>query len=165
MIFALFTALVLPAQAARSEVYTENAMSPDSSLFYTADDLYQAAQAYGAEGRAAYVKSRFTFDSIWPLVYAAFLGTGISWLYKRAFRESSAWQLANLAPLLGALLDYLENLSTSIVMVLYPTRAFVIGAMAPILTLLKWVLIGSSFGLLMLGIAVALWRRTQGTPT
>ncbi|NBD35726.1 MAG: hypothetical protein GVY30_06970, partial [Chloroflexi bacterium] len=74
-IFLLFTALVLPRQAAQSEAETGEAGSPDTSLFYAPDELYRLAEAYGPSGRAAYIRARFTFDVIWPLVYTAFLST------------------------------------------------------------------------------------------
>ena len=59
--------------------------SPDQSFFYSTGDLYRMADAFGAAGRAAYVRARWTFDVVWPLVYTFFLATAISWLGKRAF--------------------------------------------------------------------------------
>jgi hypothetical protein len=158
-IFLLFSALVLPGQSARAETYAGSVGSPDMSLLYSPDDLYDTAEAYGAEGRAAYVRSRYTFDVIWPLVYALFLSTAISWVYDRAFPPHGGWRLANLAPLLGALFDYLENASTSIVMLRYPNQTVVLDALAPILTLVKWVFVGGSFALLLMGAGVGIWRR------
>jgi hypothetical protein len=40
VIFLLFSALVLPGQAARAETDTRNAGSPDISFYYSADDIY-----------------------------------------------------------------------------------------------------------------------------
>jgi len=74
------------------------------------------AESYGTEGRKAYVRARFTFDLVWPIVYAAFLTTTISWLYGRTSAPGSRWRLANLVPLAAALLDYGENACTSLVM-------------------------------------------------
>jgi hypothetical protein len=161
VIFALFTALVLPRQAASAETETGEAGSPDSSLFYTPTDLYRMAEASGEAGRAAYVRARFTFDLIWPLVYTVFLATAISWMYARAFLADSRWQRANLAPLLGALFDYLENLSTSLVMARYPAHTPGVDLLAPVFTLVKWVFVGGSFVLLLIGIAGGLWHRIQ----
>jgi hypothetical protein len=158
ILFALFIALVLPAQAEQAAAESGDAGSPDSSLFYTPADLYAMAEAYGEEGRAAYVRARFTFDLIWPLVYTLFLTTSLSWLYERAFPPSSPWQYANLAPVLGALLDYLENGAASLVMLRYPARTPVVDLLAPLFTLLKWTFVGGSFVLLALGLVVALWR-------
>lgn len=161
-IFLLFSALVLPSQAARSETYAEGIGSPDMSLLYTPQDLYDTAEAYGEQGRTAYVRARFTFDVIWPLVYTLFLSPAISWLFGRAFARHSRWRLANLAPILGALFDYLENVSTSIVMLRYPTPTALLAVLAPIFTLVKWVFVGGSFALLLIGAVVSIWRWVRG---
>jgi hypothetical protein len=158
LIFLLFSALVLPRQAATSEQETGAADSPDMSLIYTPSDLYQMAELYGEQGRAAYIRARFTFDLVWPLVYTLFLSTALSLLYARGFATDSRWQRANLAPVLGALLDYLENLSTSVVMWRYPAPTAVIGVLAPVFTLLKWAFVGGSFVLLLIGLAAIAWR-------
>ncbi len=160
-IFLLFTALVLPRQAAQSEAETGEAGSPDTSLFYAPDELYRLAEAYGPSGRAAYIRARFTFDVIWPLVYTAFLSTAIAWIYGKAFAADSRWQRMNLAPILGALFDYLENVATSLVMWRYPVRTPIIDVAAPVFTLVKWIFVGGSFGVLALGVGVAVWRWVQ----
>ncbi len=152
-IFLSFSALVLPAQSARAETYTNDAESPDTSLFYSPSDLYEAAEAYGEQGRAAYVRSRLTFDLIWPLIYALFLSTATSWISGRALAPDSRGRMANVVPVLGALFDYLENVSTSIVMVRYPAHTPLVDGLAPIFTLVKWILVGGSFALLF-GIAL-----------
>ena len=157
-IFLLFSALVLPGQAARAEMDTGNAGSPDMSFYYSADDLYRMAEAYGKQGREAYVRTRFTFDVIWPLVYTMFLSTAISWVYIKAFTPDSRWQRANLAPVLGALFDYLENLSTSLVMLRYPDQTAVVDILAPVFTSVKWVFVNGSFVLLFTGIVVGVWQ-------
>ncbi len=158
IIFVLFSALVLPNQASKAEAETGDAGGPDTSLFYAPDDLYQWAKAYGAAGRAAYIRARFTFDVIWPLVYTLFLVTAISWVYSKAFRAGSRWQRLNLMPILGAAFDLLENTSTSIVMGRYPDQTPLIDMLAPVFTLLKWVLIGTSFASLVIGVGAGLWR-------
>jgi hypothetical protein len=164
LIFLLFTALVLPQQASKSEQETGSAVSPDTSFFYTPSDLYRISGSYGEEGRQAYVRARFTFDLIWPLVYTLFLATAISWVFGKAFAPESRWQRANLAPLLGALFDYLENLSTSLVMLRYPAQTPVVDLLAPLFTALKWGFLGASFVLLCGGIAVAIWRWMKQRP-
>ena len=157
-IFLLFSALVLPGQAARAETDTGNAGSPDTSFFYSADDLYRMAEVYGQQGREAYVRTRFTFDLIWPLVYTMFLSTSISWVFSKAFTPDSRWQRANLAPVLGAMLDYLENLATSLVMLRFPNQTVVVDVLAPAFSLVKWVFVMGSFVLLLVGVAVSVWH-------
>jgi hypothetical protein len=161
IVFVLFTALVLPRQSARSAVETGAEGSPDTSFFYSADDLYQFAESYGPEGRAAYIRSRLSFDVIWPIVYTAFLATAISWLFSRTFPLDSWWQRLNLVPVMGMLLDYLENLSTVIVMARYPDTTAIIDTLAPVFTLLKWTFVNGSFVVLLVGGLIAGWRRLR----
>jgi len=161
VIFLLFTALVLPAQAAQAAEVSNEAASPDMSFFYSSNDLYQMAEAYGPEGRAAYIRARWTFDVVWPLVYTFFLATSISWVITRAYPVESRWQFGNLAPVLGALLDYLENISTSLVMARYPLPTPVVDFLAPFFTFFKWVFVNGSFVLLLIGLTLAAWRRVK----
>jgi hypothetical protein len=161
VVFLLFTVLVLPQQANRSEQETGSADSPDTSFFYSPSDLYQIAESYGQAGRQAYIRARFTFDLIWPLVYTLFLATAISWVFGKAFAPDSRWQRANLAPLLGALFDYLENLSTSLVMLRYPEQTSVVDLLAPLFTVLKWGTLGATYALLLGGVVLAVWRRPK----
>lgn len=154
IIFIAFTALVLPKQASQARLSTGSDSSPDLSFFYTSDSLYKFAQAFGEEGRAAYVKARFTFDIIWPLVYMVFLSTAISWLFRGLFKEGSLWHLSNLVPIGGMILDFLENISTSIVMIRYPNPSGVIAIVAPVFTSLKWIFVGGGFILLLLGLVI-----------
>jgi hypothetical protein len=158
IVFFVFSALVLPQQATRAEQETGSTVSPDMSFFYSPGELYRMAESYGEQGREAYVRARFTFDLIWPLVYTLFLATAVSWIFGRAFAPDSRWQRANLVPLLGALFDYLENLSTSLVMLRFPAQTAVVDLLAPLFTALKWGFLGASFVLLIGGMIVAVWR-------
>ena len=158
VIFLLFTALVLPGQTSRSEAVTGEATSPDMSFYYTADELYQLADSYGEEGRAAYIRARFTFDLLWPLVYGFFLSTAISWTFRNAFSRESKLQLANTVPILGVLFDYLENISTSIVMARYPSPTAVLDGLASVFTMVKWILLVASFAILFAGMLVLISR-------
>lgn len=163
VVFAAFIALVLPDQAAKADAaYGEGAQSPDSSFFYTADDLYAMAESYGASGRAAYVQARFTFDVIWPLAYVAFLATSISWVLGKAFTAGSRWRLANLVPVIGMVFDYLENIAAALVMMRYPNPTPVVDSLASVFTMIKWVFVNGSFAVLLLGALIAVWRWVQG---
>lgn len=157
VVFIAFTVLVLPGQAAQSEENSDGAVTPDLSFVYSVNELYEMAESYGEQGRSDYVKARFTFDLVWPIVYTFFLATTISWLFGKAFSDESIWQRANLVPLWAMVLDYLENISTSIVMARYPVPTALVDALATVFTPVKWVLVGVSFILLLIGIALAVW--------
>ena len=67
-------------------------------------------------------------------------------------------------PLLGALFDYLENVSTSVVMVRYPSPTAVVDVLAGVFTLIKWIFVGGGFVLLLTGVVVGAmrWVRSRG---
>jgi hypothetical protein len=165
ILFLLFVSLVMPKQAAQAETYSKDAGSPDTSFFYSADDLYRMADAYGEMGRAAYVRVRFTFDVIWPLVYLFFLGTTLSWSLTRALPEGNRWRMLNLFPVLGWLFDLLENIGASIVMLNYPTHTPILDTLTPIFTAVKWIFVGGSFVILVPTLIFTVWRRffTKGS--
>ena len=160
-VFLLFMGFVLPAQSSQAGG-AEDVGSPDLSFFYTPRDLYRMAEAYGAQGRADYIRARFTFDLAFPIVYTFFLVTSISWLTRRSFASDSRWQLANLAPLVGALFDYLENVSASAVMARYPDLTPVMALLASVFTPIKWLFVGGSFALLLIAIVAAIRCRQVG---
>jgi len=161
--FMVFIALVLPDQTLKAEAYSEEVGSPDTSFYYTANDLYQLAEKYGESGRQEYVKTRYTFDLIWPLVYTMFLGTSISWIFSKVVVSGNILRRANLIPVLGLLFDYLENISISVVMIRYPEPTSMWDTIAPIFTLVKWIFVIGSFVILLIGMimGVVQWIKVR----
>lgn len=155
-LFVLFAALVLPAQTKQTTSAT-----PDLSLVYSPADLYRMAESYGADGRQEYIRVRFSFDVVWPLVYASFLVTASGWVFGKVCAPGSHWRLTVLVPLAGMILDYLENLSTSLVMFRYPVRTPVVDMLAPVFTFSKWVMLGAGFILLLAGLAIGIWQSVR----
>lgn len=154
-LFILFLWQVLPAEAERSDEVLGSTASPDTSIYYTKSELYQIAEEYGLEGRMFYIDSRITFDIIWPIIYTIFLISGISWIADKVILEGSWVRKFNLVPLGGLLFDFLENISNMIIMFRYPTPTDLLASLAGYFTVLKWVLVGGSFAILVL--AILLW--------
>lgn len=146
LVFVLFLFFVLPSEAARSTEYFGGVEAPDTQFFYTGDDLVQIASAFGAEGRAYYIRSRFTFDIVWPLAYGFFLWSGLSWL--KGLYKNRLLRYLPLIPIAAVVLDFLENSGASLVMYVYPERMPFITGLIPFFTALKWLTIGVSFALL-----------------
>ncbi len=150
IIFALFMIAVLPNVSETTKEITGTNISPDTSFFYTSQKLYEIAESYGEVGRAYYIRSRFTFDIIWPIVYLFFLVTMITFLFKGSL---------HLIPFIGVLFDYLENLGASYVMFRYPLDTGFIATITPMFTLLKWIFIYISFGLILAGLVRLIYRK------
>ena len=159
--FLAFTAVVLPGQARGASEISGEEGTPDLSFFYTPDDLYGMAEAYGEEGRAEYIRVRFTFDLAWPVVYTFFLATALSWALQRAAMPDSWVRQLNLVPIFGAVFDYLENISTSLVMWRYPQQIPLVDWLASLFTPLKWIFISVGFVTMAVSlvILVGMWVR------
>lgn len=157
VVFILFMVFVLPDQARKAESVSGGAGSPDTSYFYSSADLERMAEAYGEEGRAAYVVARFTFDLVFPIAYLAFLVTAIGWLLNKALPDpENKWRLLNLFPIFGAFFDYCENIAASVFMMRYPEPAALAGFLAPVFTLIKWFFVNGSFIVLFIAGLLAL---------
>ncbi|MEW9501119.1 hypothetical protein [Jeotgalibacillus marinus] len=149
-IFTIFITIILPSEAETLAAKTSSNRSPDTTLFYSAEELYDIAEEYGDEGRAAYVHSRYTFDVVWPLAFTFFLTAGMSFFFRPL--TFSKWKLINLLPIVGMLFDFLENTAASIVMLRFPSTTHVIALFTPFFTLQKWLFIFASFTLLFVAL-------------
>lgn len=142
IIFLIFIFFVLPNQSAKS-LSVGIDQSPDTSIFYTSQTLYQLAEDYGDEGRDFYITQRFTFDLVFPLVYGLFLLFTIGFLSYRV--KDNKFKYLIYLPILSVLFDYLENITTSITMYRYPSLTPFISSIAGFMTLIKWGILSLSF--------------------
>lgn len=145
VIFLIFTATVLPAQSKKSESYSSGVGTVDLRFWYSAEEVYEIAEAYGETGRQAYIKSAFTFDVIWPIVYLVFLATLISFVLGRVLLLDKKLLLLNLIPILAVFFDFLENDLASYIFFKFPIQQPIISNLLPVATFLKWIFIGISF--------------------
>jgi len=146
VIFVLFAALALPRML--DTPWIKAAGLPDTTLVYSAHDLYTMAEAYGESGRAAFTPWHFTWDLAFPIVYTALLLIAGSWLIRPVSATASRWRFVNTLPLIGFLLDLLENGAASFVITHYPART-PMAAIVPIITLVKWSSIGITIVILL----------------
>lgn len=162
VVFVAFLVAVLPAEAERTREAAGTSETPDTSYLYTAEDLYRLAGEYGEEGRAHYVRSRYTFDVVWPLAYGAFLQASLLLASRRTGLGRLPTAVLAL-PTFTVLADLLENTSAAVVMARYPAETPVLAGAAPVFTFVKWNLLYASFGLAaigaVLGLAGAVRRR------
>jgi hypothetical protein len=143
---------VLPNQSAKS-LSAGIEQSPDTSIFYTSQTLYQLAEDYGQEGRDFYVTQRFTFDLIFPLVYGLFFISTIGFLSYRI--KANKYKYLIYLPIISVIFDYLENISTSITMYRYPKLTPFISDIAGFMTLFKWSIL--SLSILVLPFLITLY--------
>ena len=157
VIFVLFLIFILPAQPKIGVTENHDPGYPDLAFWYSTSQLYDIAEIYGPEGRMAYVRMRYRFDLVWPLVYVAFLAVSLSWLLGK-LAAGPRFSPINLLPVFAGFFDLLENLFASIVMLRYPDHTPIVDVLTPLMTMLKWSLISFSFLALLAGLAVFLIR-------
>jgi hypothetical protein len=149
-VFVAFLVVVLPAEAERTVDAAGTSETPDTSYRYSADDLRRLAGEYGEAGRAHYVRSRFTFDVVWPASYGAFLQASLLLASRRTALGRLPTPVIAL-PVWTVAADLLENTTAAIVMARYPDATPVLAHAAPVFTFMKWNLLAASFGLAALG--------------
>jgi len=155
LVFVFFILVVLPAEAVRLASVTNVSGSPDTSFIYGPSEFYAWASGYGEAGRDYYIRSRFGFDLIWPLAYGAFLFTGIR---VSGLKYRYVWAFL---PVFSVLFDYTENVLASFLMGLYPTQIGPLVYVTSFATFVKWVTLGASFALLMVGFATLIYTRVR----
>jgi hypothetical protein len=166
LIFTLFIVVILPAQKAKTKEYAGDAGSVDLSFFPKPDQVYQMAEAYGEDGREQYIKSRYTFDVIWPLAYTFFMVALITFCMKKIFGDGSKWIYLNLVAVGPILFDFIENGFAMAVMSAYPDRMDGTVYVMATATMIKWTVMGIAQAIMFCGIValpiVLIVRRVKG---
>lgn len=159
VLFVAFLIFVLPAQAKLAAQYGDAGQGPDTSLYYSAETLYAMAGTLGEEGRAFYVKQRWTFDVVWPFVYTSFLlSTTLACARRLPYWQTRLGWLSAI-PLAGVTLDFVENTSASIIMVRYSATTPVVEHLSGLATFSKWLFVVGSFLLLFWLLGSVLLRK------
>ncbi len=157
LFMGLFMLVVLPFEASLFASKTDGLTMPDTRLFYDADWLLALANDLGRSGRHYYVITRIRFDILWPLVYGFFFITTLALLWRNyGFRLLLLW-----LPLVGVGFDLLENTVVSIVFMVYPHELRWLAHVAGFVTLFKWLAIGTTVGLVLIGLVLNVKARYQ----
>jgi len=142
LIFTVFSATILPSEAIRG-IEAGLTESIDTSILYSVEDLYSIIDGYSRQVRLAYIYQRFTFDLIWPIVYGLFIV--VTTLYLLIKINLKRLNRLIYFPLAAVIFDFLENISVSILMFIYPFRINALAMLASIFTTIKWVTLSYSF--------------------
>jgi multisubunit Na+/H+ antiporter MnhG subunit len=156
VVLVLFISIANPLVSKYMDKVTQGAPSPDTSLGYSASDIFEMAGVYGEQGRRAYIIMRITFDLVFPAVYLFFLVSAITRLSCK-LPENSKLRMLNLIPFLAVLFDLIENTMTATVMGVYPKEAVFAASVAPYASVIKWAFVGTSFVLVAI---LAIYRLT-----
>jgi hypothetical protein len=143
IIFIFFLVSVLPGQSSQS-LDLGMMESPDTSFYYTGEELYAIAGDYTQEARDFYVRQRFTFDIIWPAVYGIFMFITSLFLMLRNDFDKKYYRLLYI-PVAGVVFDLFENIACALVMYRYPVLTDFFANIAGVMTALKWTTLTIAF--------------------
>ena len=124
---------------------------PDQGFWYSAAGLQSLFAAWGSRGREIYLTALWPTDLGFLLSYGAFLTAATLYLLKKANPANSWWYLLPLVPLATAAIDLAENLMVALALVLPPEGWDPVSWAASLLTAGKWVALGLSVTVLILG--------------
>jgi hypothetical protein len=140
---------------------------PDAGVFSNPETLYTVLAAYGDTGRQVYFYNSLLFDIAYPVFYSLALAILLNFVLTRLISDTSHWKKLSMLPLLGGLLDLLENLSFYALIAQFPTRHDWLAVISNYLTTAKTLIIYPCFLLLLLlvvGLKLFGKRKTAATP-
>jgi hypothetical protein len=140
-IFVFFLVVILPAVSYQA---SQMGLTPsiDTNFSFDPNVIYSILDGYGEDGRQFYLFQRWTFDFVWPMVYGfPIFFTLRLWLVKV---KSLLVKFLIYLPLLAMLLDYLENITFSIIILLFPMEWMILAYLGVALSLFKWIALGVS---------------------
>jgi hypothetical protein len=140
-VFIFFMVVILPSV---SNEASQMGLTPsiDTNFSFDPNNIYNILTGYGEAGRQFYLFQRWTFDLVWPMVY----GFPIFFTLRRWLRKAnSSWiNFFIYLPLVAMMLDYLENITFSVIILLYPTEWIGLAYLGVLMSLLKWITLGVS---------------------
>ena len=162
--FVFFMVVVLPAVSYQANQMGLNP-SIDTNFSFDPQNIYRILEGYGENGRQFYLFQRWTFDFVWPMVYGfPIFFTLKLWLghFKNPFI-----QLFIFLPLFAMSFDYLENITFSIMILLYPTESIVFAYLGVGISLFKWITLSIALmsvifvGLVVLILTILRWFKSR----
>ncbi|MFW9909972.1 MAG: hypothetical protein ACFFEF_15500 [Candidatus Thorarchaeota archaeon] len=139
------------------DIYGEFTM-PDTRIAYTIAELEAILSSIDSEGLIIWSQIHL-LDYIFPLTYFFALAFGISLELRTAYPERGKLKLLLLLPLVGCLMDYLENIFVLSQVLSYPNLSEPIIILASAFTTTKWVSLALSFVIILGLILVILYKR------
>ncbi len=159
-----FNALIFPLLMGRITHFSGGIQTLDVTLGYLPKVATAAIEAYTPQGRNWYLITQWTADLLFPIAYTALFSLLLASLYRRAFSPDSAFQNLRWAPIGMMAFDYIENITISALLLMYPTTSPGLAGLAAFASLTKWVL-GFTAGIaLMAGLTALLYRSLYKSP-
>jgi hypothetical protein len=153
-VFVFAMVVILPAVSYNASMAGLNE-SIDTNFSFDPQAIYSILDSYGESGRMFYVRQRWTFDLIWPLIYAIPLFLTLN---RFVLSEDKFKKYIKLTPLLAVLFDYLENIVFTFLALSFPNQFVNLEILGVVLSLTKWVLLMTAMISALIYSILALFR-------
>ncbi|MBN2501346.1 MAG: hypothetical protein JXB38_11255 [Anaerolineales bacterium] len=142
----------------------DNGEMLDMRFSYTPEAAYAEIEGYGTAGRSGIMWVSLIADSLFPFAYAFALAILITLTFRRAFPLDSLMQRLHLFPFGALVFDFLENITVSALILLYPRQYYGLARLAAAFTSTKWVLVYLSALLALVGLVGLLFSHRKAAP-
>jgi len=109
----------------------------DTMLNYSVEEAYEQIKAYGKNGRTVCVFNTLILDSLFPLLYGAFMSLILVFLF-----QGTKYKALVIMPLMIVLVDYVENTHIAFLLINFPEKLPNVVYWSNLVTLTKWTLVG-----------------------
>jgi hypothetical protein len=127
-----------------------------------ADATNRVVAALGPDGRRTYLHFIWTVDLALPLLFGACLYVALAQAAPAAAPHSRLAGQSRWLGVAAAASDYMENLTSTALLIAYPEQPPLLARVSGPLTLIKFVLYGSAVALALVLFAASLLRRSAG---
>ena len=139
---------------------------PDVQPFYTGAELYALLERYGPAGRRAFLEFSL-YDLLYPFVAYGLAALALAALTRSLVAAQPRWGWIVWLPLVGLVVELLEQAGFLGALALFPTRSDLLGSALPVLTRLKFLVI-TALGILLVALGLlrtlaALRRQREGS--
>lgn len=131
----------------------------DLTFGFNPSRTLQMVEDYGDAAREYYASVELSVDIAYPIVYALLLAVILTLIYRKLIRGPVRY--LNLLPFLIMFFDYLENITIVSMLKHYPEQSMTMATLCELVKLIKWLLFGVVFFLIIYGLIKILFQKRQ----
>jgi len=131
----------------------------DLRFGFSADQAYDALDAFGEKGRTVYLEMLLVADAVYPLMYGLLLIFLASFFLKRILKPGNEFRVINLLAVDAVIFDFLENTGIGFMIRQFPHRIDFVAGLTSVFNMLKWIMVGLAVLLVLVSMGVYIFKR------
>jgi hypothetical protein len=125
-----------PISPLKFEEYSRGLKMLDMTINYSPEDAYNLIENYGKQAIAYYLYVMQPFDVLIPAILGLFLCVTITLLLRNIIKDKYL-TIIYIFPIIGWLLDYMENVGVITMLINYPSRIIIVARITNLFTIIK----------------------------